>query len=176
MKNIPNILTGFRILLIPFFVWQMLRGHLLNAGGILILSGITDLLDGYLARRFHWVSQLGKVLDPIADKLTHAAICILFIIKLRQFWPFFVIILGKDLIILILGASLLKKKVKVQGAKMAGKVSTTVFYLVAILLILIPGIPKEAAIALLSLATLCSLVAGFSYIPDYIKYRSQARL
>ncbi|MDR2932121.1 MAG: CDP-alcohol phosphatidyltransferase family protein, partial [Oscillospiraceae bacterium] len=89
MRHIPNILSFFRIVLIPFFVWQMLAGHTFNAAIILGISGLTDLLDGFLARRFGWISQLGKVLDPAADKLTQVTVCVVLAIVYRKYWYFF---------------------------------------------------------------------------------------
>ena len=82
LKSIPNILSLVRILLIPFFLWAFLwkRSYLLSSG-LLIFSGLTDLCDGYIARRFNMVTELGKVLDPVADKLTQLAI--LFCLSLR---------------------------------------------------------------------------------------------
>ena len=72
--TIPNLLSVFRLVLIPIFVWTycVRRGYLVTAG-ILLLSGLTDIADGFIARRFHMVSALGMALDPIADKLTQAA-------------------------------------------------------------------------------------------------------
>ena len=81
MKHIPNILSSLRIVMIPFFVWQMLTGNMLSAGLILLASGITDTLDGQLARHFGWISDLGKILDPFADKLTQTAVSVCFIIR-----------------------------------------------------------------------------------------------
>lgn len=69
--TIPNLLSAFRLLLIPVFVWAycIKKAYLLTAG-VLLLSGLTDMADGFIARRFHMISDLGKMLDPIADKLS----------------------------------------------------------------------------------------------------------
>lgn len=85
--SIPNVLGYIRILLIPLFVWRYLTAQsgadYYTAAGIVLLSGLTDLFDGLIARRFHMITELGKVLDPIADKLTQAAIvfCLMFRVR-----------------------------------------------------------------------------------------------
>ncbi|MDD4773665.1 MAG: CDP-alcohol phosphatidyltransferase family protein [Eubacteriales bacterium] len=66
--TIPNILSFFRICLIPVIVWlYIVKENSIWAGYLLILSGVTDIIDGFIARNFHMISNLGKVLDPIAD-------------------------------------------------------------------------------------------------------------
>ena len=73
--TIPNLLSMVRILLLPVFVWlYSVKKEYMAAFVVLLLSGVTDLLDGFIARRFHMISVLGKMLDPIADKLTQAAV------------------------------------------------------------------------------------------------------
>ncbi len=171
MKNIPNLLSAFRISLIPFFVIQLLEGNTLNAGLLLIFSGFTDFLDGFLARKFNWITDLGKVLDPAADKLTQAAVSITLAYMLRQYWIFFAIMIFKDLIMLIIGGYLMKKGAKLEGAKFLGKVSTFIYYIGTILIILIPTMPNAIIIAILSIATICALISAFSYIPEFKSYR-----
>ena len=76
--SIPNLMGYFRILLIPIIVWRYLTadtaGDYFTAAVIIGISGITDFLDGFVARKFHMVTKLGKAVDPIADKLTQGAI------------------------------------------------------------------------------------------------------
>ena len=75
--TIPNLLSFLRICLIPVIIWlYLVKDNSIWAGFALIFSGVTDVLDGYIARRFQMISDFGKVLDPVADKLTQAAILI----------------------------------------------------------------------------------------------------
>ena len=173
MKHIPNILSGLRIVMIPFFIWQMLAGNTLAAGLILVASGLTDTLDGNLARHFGWVSDLGKVLDPVADKLTQTAVSICLMIRIPELWFFFAILIIKDLIMLVLGGYLTKGGVKLEGARWFGKVSTVVFYTVMILIVLFPNIPQAVTIALLVLAVGCAIAAGLLYLPEYKRYKAK---
>lgn len=170
MKHIPNALSALRILLIPFFVYLMMQNQSPLAGLVLVISGITDLLDGFLARSFNWTSQLGKILDPVADKLTQAAVCIVMIIKLRYYWPFFAILLAKDLIMLLAGGLLIHKGIKLEGARWFGKTSTLVFYVTMITVIFIPDMPKGVILFLLAVTTLSAVSAALMYLPELQLY------
>lgn len=172
MKHIPNILSVIRILLIPFFVWQFMQGNTLAAGILLLLSGLTDLLDGFLARRFHWVSQVGKVLDPVADKLTQISVCVVLAIRMREYWWVFAVLLAKEAIMLILGGYLLARGVKLEGAKWFGKVATVLFYVAMTAVICWPGLPLWLLNVLLALVVISALIAALCYIPEFIRYRS----
>ncbi|MCD8047503.1 MAG: CDP-alcohol phosphatidyltransferase family protein [Clostridiales bacterium] len=173
MRHIPNILSAFRIVLIPFFVWQMLAGNTLNAGLILIASGLTDTLDGNLARKFGWISDLGKVLDPVADKLTQTAVSICLMIRFPSLWFFFAALIIKDLIMLVLGGYLAKGGVRLKGSRWFGKVATVVFYTVMILIVLFPSIPDWCTTLMLVVAVICAVIAGLLYIPDYLRYKKE---
>ena len=73
--TVPNLLSALRLCMVPLFLWIYLRlDEPLWAGGLLVISGITDTVDGWIARRFHQVSNLGKALDPFADKVTQIAL------------------------------------------------------------------------------------------------------
>ncbi|MDL2219097.1 CDP-alcohol phosphatidyltransferase family protein [Ruminococcaceae bacterium OttesenSCG-928-O06] len=175
MRHIPNILSAFRILLVPLLAWLMLEEHYYQAAAVLVLSGLTDLLDGFLARRFGWITNLGKVLDPAADKLTQVTVYLLLAFKLPRYWYFFALLLGKDLVMLVLGGWLLKRKVKIEGARWFGKIVTILFYVISVLLIFFPNLPSWATISLLALITVLALVAGLLYIPQFLQYRRQAK-
>ena len=175
MRHIPNILSTLRILLIPVFAVLMLGGETFGAGIVLVLSGLTDLLDGFLARRFDWVSPLGKVLDPVADKLTQVTVCIVMAIKLHRYWPFFVLLILKDAVMLLLGGYLLTKGIRIEGAKWFGKVVTALFYVTMAAIVFIPTMPKWVTLTLLGLTTAAAIGAGLLYIPDFLRYRRQAK-
>ena len=175
MRHIPNILSGIRILLIPFFVWQMALDNTLAAAIILLVSGATDLLDGFLARRYNWVSDLGKILDPAADKLTQGAVCIMLIITMPQYWYFFALLLFKEFVMLILGGWLVRRKVHIKSSRWFGKVVTTLFYVIMTVIIFFPNIPFWATAVLLGLVTVCAFAAGVLYIPQFIAYLRQVR-
>lgn len=175
MRHIPNILSSFRIVLIPFFVWKLLAGDTLLAALILGVSGITDLLDGMLARKYGWVSQLGKVLDPVSDKLTQITVSVTMAWQLRQYWYLFAILLLKELAMLVLGGSLVKKGIKLEGAKMVGKIATTFFYVCMTAIVLFSQMPAGLTAGLLFAVTATSLVAAVLYIPQYLQYKNKLK-
>ena len=173
MKNIPNILSAFRISLVPFFIWQMIRGNTLTAGLILLVSSVTDFFDGMLARRFNWVSDLGKLLDPIADKLTQTAVSLILIITLREYWYLFAFMIFKDTVILVLGGILLKRGMNFKGSRFLGKASTFFFYAGMLIIIFFPGLPEGILLAILIIAALLALISGILYIPEYFEYKRE---
>lgn len=175
MKNIPNILSCFRILLIPFFIVFMVQHAFLYAGLILILSGITDMLDGFLARRFGWITQLGKILDPAADKLTQATVYISLLIVLPSYRVFFIIMLAKEFLMLLTGSYLLKHHIKITGSNYVGKTSTILFYVIMIVLLLFPNIPSNAVLISLTVVTTLSIASALSYLPFLFKYQKEIK-
>lgn len=172
MKHIPNILSACRILIIPFFARQFLQGNMMAAALLLVLSGITDLLDGFLARRYGWISQMGKVLDPVADKLTQITVCVLLAIRMPAFWWVFVVLLTKEVVMLALGGYLLSRNVKLDGSKWFGKVATTIFYAAMTAIIVFPNLPGWLVTAMFAMVIASSLVAAFGYLPDFFRYKN----
>lgn len=126
--TIPNILSFFRICLIPLIAWLYCEENYDRAGYILILSGITDIADGFIARRFNMISNFGKILDPIADKLTQGVmlICLLFSFPL-MILPFTVLVI-KEIFMGISGFFVIKKTGIVCSADWHGKVATFFLY------------------------------------------------
>ena len=103
MLTIPNLLSVFRILLIPLIVWLYCgKQDYLLAAWVLLLSGVTDIADGFIARRFRMVSDLGKVLDPIADKLTQTAALVCLLTRFRAVWWLLGVLAGAASILLSL--------------------------------------------------------------------------
>jgi cardiolipin synthase (CMP-forming) len=86
--NVPNILTIVRILLIVPFVIYYTGDQILKAAAVLLLSGLTDMLDGMIARRYHQITELGQMLDPLSDKLTQGAVAICLAVKQPILIPF----------------------------------------------------------------------------------------
>ena len=127
--TIPNLLTFMRIVLITPFVVLFLNENYLAAAIVVILSGLTDCFDGFIARKFNQVTELGKVLDPIADKLTLIAIVICVAIYIPIVTPVMVVLLIKDTLMLIGGTNLIKIGITPPAAKWYGKIGTILFYI-----------------------------------------------
>ena len=132
--NIPNLLSLLRILMIPAFVILFFRGdtHLYWAAGVLIASGLTDMLDGVIARRFHMITPLGQMLDPFADKLTQGTIGVCMMISYihqPEIVALFVCFFLKEFAMGLGGLILLLKKKRPVPAQWYGKVATFAFYI-----------------------------------------------
>ncbi len=140
--TIPNAISFVRILLIPVFGVLFYKGELLWALLILAFSGLTDFFDGKLARKLNQVSELGKMLDPIADKLTQATIAIVYFFSFRNaenealqmFSWVFLLFIAKELIMLIGGAIMIAFGIRPGAAEIYGKAATMIFYVVMVLL------------------------------------------
>ena len=181
--TIPNLLSFIRILLIPVFAWLFYKGELIWAVVVLALSGLSDFFDGKIARRFNQVSELGKILDPIADKLTQATIAIMLFLTfykaqnrtLHLFAWVFLLFIVKELVMLIGGAVMIGFGLKPGAAEIYGKAATMAFYLVMISIMAFgPEIgafrnaftlPDTVMMVLVVIAVILTFVAFISYMP-----------
>ena len=179
--NIPNILSIIRILLIPVFVVFYMKAdsqhyhYYACAAGALVASGLSDLFDGVIARKFNQITELGKILDPIADKLTQLAVVISVAIKLNN-EILSLALMGfviKEVLMLAGGFIILRKKIAMQASKWYGKVATAVFYVVMAAIALFDSIPTEIALAMILVALAFMLFAFARYINDFIRIMRQ---
>ncbi len=134
--TIPNLLSLIRILLIPVFVTLFFQDETVWAAVVLIVSGLTDTLDGYIARHFHMITNLGKILDPIADKLTQAVVAFCLCVRIPAVIPLFILLVLKEGIMFFAGIWVLRRTGKPFGAYWWGKVSTTIYYIAITILVL----------------------------------------
>lgn len=188
--TIPNIISFIRILLIPVFGVLFYKGELLWALLILAFSGLTDFFDGKLARKLNQVSELGKMLDPIADKLTQATIAIVYFFSfrnaendtLRLFSWVFLLFIAKELVMLIGGAIMIGVGIRPGAAEIYGKAATLIFYVVMVLLmafgpevgafraeegsiISLFTLPDVVMMVLVVISLIATFVAFASYMP-----------
>ena len=184
-NTIPNWLCFLRIALIPIFSVLFIKEHYIIAFILMIIAAVTDLLDGKIARKYNMVSNLGKILDPIADKLSQVAIVIILIFK---FWSFegilkylLFLFIAKELIMVIAGAVLLAKGMRPVAAEMWGKVATTVFYIFMIAIIAIgpngalvgvwffKALPTPVVYVMVIISVILACVSLFGYAPGFIR-------
>ena len=184
-NTVPNWLCFLRIALIPVFSVLFIKEYYIAAFITMIVCALTDLVDGKIARKFNQVSNLGKILDPVADKLSQMAIIVILIIK---FWSMegitkylFFLFIAKELIMIIGGVVLLAKGMRPSAAEMWGKVATTVFYVSMILIIAIgpngalvgvggiKEIPSVVVTILVVLSVITAFVSLFGYVPGFFK-------
>lgn len=126
--TIPNLLSVIRILIVPFFAYYFMKDNILVAVILIAVSGLSDAVDGFIARRFNQITELGKILDPFADKITQGTVALCLAIKYPVICPLLILFILKELAMLVLAITLLKKKRKPCAAKWYGKVSTVLFY------------------------------------------------
>lgn len=128
LKHIPNILTILRFFLIPFIVVFIVLNNYIAAFVVLTISGITDVLDGFIARKFNFITNFGKLIDPLADKVTQISVLVTLAFKnIIPFW-FLIIVFLKEFL-MISGASFLYGKELVVSSKWYGKLTTVLFYI-----------------------------------------------
>lgn len=126
-KHVPNILTIVRFLLIPIIIIFAFQNNYVATIIVLTISGITDILDGFIARKFNFITDFGKLMDPLADKATQVTLLtVLTIQKIIPIWIIAIVLLKE--FIMISGASFLYGKELVVSSKWYGKLSTVLFY------------------------------------------------
>lgn len=145
--TIPNMLSLFRLVLIPVYVSIYLNATKTQdyfiAGTILAVSCLTDMIDGQIARRFNLISNLGKILDPIADKFTQLALVICLSIRYPVLYHVLVVFLIKEFFQLIVAFIKFRQGKVLPGAIPAGKVCTTVLFSSLTLMVLIPDLNQQ---------------------------------
>ena len=165
--TIPNILSYVRILMIPIYVYLYINAEspmdYYIVAVILVLSGITDALDGIIARRTGQITDLGKVLDPLADKLTQVAVVSAMFIERPYVLPLLVLFILKELYLLVNNIILMRKNIIMDGAMWFGKVATATFYICMFLLIIFPYIDESQSILLIRITAAFQLLSLFGY-------------
>lgn len=185
-NTIPNWLTYLRIVLVPVFAVLFRKGYIAAALIVLAVSGLSDFFDGKIARRFNMVSDLGKLIDPVADKLTEITIAVLFFLMFREgegliktfSWIFLVFII-KEFVMVAFGALMLAMGLRPSAAEIWGKASTMVFYLVMIFIVMFgPGvgllskywtIPDLPLLIMVIVSAVLTVIAFIGYIPSSAK-------
>ena len=177
--SIPNLMGYFRILLIPLFSWMYCTadstGDYYAAAVVVGISGLTDMFDGKIARRFNMITELGKFIDPLADKLTQAALLICLAVRYPLMRAVLVLFVIKEGFMVVMGALLLPRGKKLDGAMWFGKVCTAVLYAVLFLLLLLPGIGIAAADVLIAVCGVFLLFSFLMYIPVFRRMWKESR-
>lgn len=162
--TIPNLLSLFRLLLIPVIVWLYCGKHdYLWALIVLTASGVTDVVDGFIARRFSMVSDFGKVFDPMADKLTQIATLTCLVTRFPLMLLPLVLLVVKELFAGITGLLTVKKTGEVLSAVWHGKATTVALYAMMAIHFVWYEIPAPASYALIVTCTLIMLTSAVLY-------------
>ena len=177
LKHIPNILSVIRIFLVLVFVFVLfVLDSPLWAIIIFLAAGATDVVDGYLARRFNWITNLGKILDPFADKLMQCTVLVCFWIKgLIPLWfviPYF----AKEVATLVVGAIVIKRRNVVVVSKWYGKAAACLFYVTIVVSAWFKDFfaaNQLAQILVFAPAVIFTLAAFAAYFKHYWKLKKE---
>ena len=162
--TIPNLLCVVRLALIPAIVWlYSVEKNYYGAIGVIALSAATDIVDGWIARHFNMISDFGKALDPLADKLTQAALLLCLLSKYDLMWGLTIVFGVCEITKFTLGIIIAKKHDEVNGAKWYGKANTVIIYATMMALILFPQMNDILANALLLFCGAVMIVAHVLY-------------
>ena len=145
LLSIPNLMGYFRLLMIPVFVWLYLTASTdmdyYMAALVMGISSLTDMFDGMVARKFNMITEFGKFLDPLADKLSHGAILLCLLSRYPLILLMLVLYVIKEGFMLVMGIIKLRQGKKLNGAKWFGKCCTALLYVVLLIFLIFPRLP-----------------------------------
>lgn len=166
--NIPNLLSLFRLVLIPVYVYFYLNARswsdYLTAGIILAISCITDMLDGKIARHFSMITPLGKLLDPIADKVTQLVLMLCMRLRYPMMRPVLLLFVTKELFQFFAALINYRQGKALDGALLPGKICTTVLFISFTILVILPDLNRKLVNLISILDFSCLMFAFISYI------------
>ncbi|WP_426288664.1 CDP-alcohol phosphatidyltransferase family protein [Enterococcus durans] len=169
IRTIPNLLSLFRVVLLPFYLYLVAQHSFYLAGVIIAISGLTDFLDGFIARRFNQITELGKILDPVADKLTQLFLILSMAWQRPLIWLVSGLFIVKESFMLLAGIIGLRYHVKLDGAKWYGKLATAVIYAGMAILLLFPDLTGRWVNWIFGVITYCLAQSFVLYIGTYRK-------
>lgn len=167
-KHIPNILTILRFLFIPIILYFIFTGNYILGIVFFTISGITDVLDGFIARKFNFISNFGKLIDPLADKLTQISVLAsLVTVDIIPFWILVIVILKE--LLMVVGASFLYGKDVVVYSKWYGKLATVLFYLAIVISLItkqlnLIGFWSNFDLVIYCVALVCTIFSLIMYV------------
>ena len=169
LKYVPNTLTVLRFILIPLILYYIFTGNYLLGFIFFTLSGITDILDGTIARKFNLISNFGKLMDPLADKLTQISVLASLVIKdIIPIWILIIVVLKE--FVMIMGASFLYGKDVVVYSKWYGKIATVLYYIAIVFSLITKQYNITGFLGSLDMVLYCiALVATVFSLIMYVK-------
>jgi len=177
IMTIPNLLSFFRLILIPVYMVIYLNAQegedYIIAGTILAVSCLTDMVDGKIARAFNMITTFGKFLDPLADKLTQFALLLCLAIRYPVLWAVFSLFVLKELFQLFAGIITAKHGYILKGALISGKICTTVLFVSLVAMVIFPEI-KPSTVNLIAMTDGVFLMIAFAdYLLTYLNKKNR---
>ena len=178
--TVPHLLSLIRIVIIPPMAKCLLRQNYIAAGAMLLISAISDALDGFIARKFNQITPLGKILDPIADKLTLIALVVCINIIYPDILLFVMCLFVKEMLMLSGGAVLINFRIRPPAAKWYGKLSTVIFYTSVITLVVLKAVwgytNRTLTVTLLAVTTVFMMFSLVMYFTLFVKLVHEKRI
>ena len=173
LVTVPNLITYLRFILVVPFVYFFLEENYILAGIMIGLSGLSDCFDGLLARKLNQVTSLGKILDPIADKVTLVSVAFCMLIYMPSLFPIMMVLVVKEFLMLLGGFVMLIRKISPPPANIYGKIATLVFYFSIFIIILLKAVFNIEIVWLTMALTIAvaavMLVALIQYAVIFVK-------
>ena len=169
-RLIPNYLTIIRLILVPIIFALILYEHYTMAIIVYIIANLTDVLDGFIARKFNLISDFGKLMDPLADKITQVGTILALILKgIIPFWILIIISL-KEITMIVVASVLFKKKIVTVHSKWYGKAATVLLFIAIVFTLLSEKITvlSNITIYLYYLSIAMTLFAGVMYVKNIV--------
>lgn len=171
--KIPNILCYLRILMVPLFLYLYFTAQSSSdyyvATLIVMLSGLTDFLDGQIARRCNMITDLGRIIDPVADKLMQLAMLVALTFSIKYMYLLVILLVVKEVVTSLMGYIILKSiRRRLNGAKWYGKVCTATLYVVMLVLVAFPGINSGVQNVLLVICAAGLFLSFIMYMRLYV--------
>ena len=174
--TIPNMLSFFRMALIPVIVWVYCGLEMpLLALAFILLSGLTDIIDGYIARKYDMITDFGKAIDPVADKMTQVAVLFCLVTRFKLMLLPLCIMAVKEIVMFTTRLCLFRKTEKVYGAVWHGKANTTILYLMIYTHIIWVNINITVSNVLIYIATGFMIFSFVAYLIEIINYFIKAK-
>lgn len=173
-SSIPNLLSYFRLLLVPLIVWlYCVRKNFNIAALMMAVSAATDVADGWIARHFNLVTDWGKIVDPLADKLTQIAVALCLTWRYPTVWVLLGFLLVKEIYMGLVGLIFIKKTDMVKGSVWHGKAATVAFFFLALVLILLPNLKEGTVAAMVGAECALLLLSQILYTLRYFRIYRQ---
>ena len=167
--TIPNFLSLCRVLMVPFLLVFIVRGDQVGAFTVLALSAVTDIADGFIARTFDMVSDVGKVLDPLADKITQGALILTLALRHPPLFFLFGMLVLREAAMGTVGAVMFRKTGKVSSSLWYGKLATVLVYLTAAAILVFPELPTAFFHTLISISGSAVILSMILYVVRFSK-------
>ena len=180
--NIPNTLTAIRLFMVPAFVFCYLKGAdgslrygVVFAAVLFVAAAITDILDGYLARKLNQITDFGKLADPLADKMMQVASIWCLAYDQRFSWWIFYVFLIKECLLVLGSAKLLKFQKFVVYSKWSGKIATVILFAMIVIIMMFDNISKRVGTIMMIVCIIFTMLALFNYLQMYVNARENYR-